>query len=166
MIKFDIKLDKKLSEYVKRLNEGLPGVLDNATMLTASYGKGLIIRSTAKDTGRTQGGWSVNRMKEMVYMIWNRFDWAKYLETGTGLFGPLHHMIHPKTAKFMRWPIIGGAQGQRQGNTVQGFAFASSTKGMPAQPAIAHNVERVQKDLNIRVRNAIRKLFKASKRAA
>ena len=158
MIAFSIKLDKKLSKIVEKLRTGLPEVIDAAVKDTSSYGKGLIIRSTAKDTGRTQGGWVVNKLKAMAYMIWNRFEHAKYLETGTGIYGPRHQRIYPRTAKFLSWIPF-------HRNTPGGRVFVKSTKGMPAQPAIAPNVDKIQKDLNIRVMKNIRKLFQRAKSA-
>jgi len=50
LIKFNITLDKKLSKVIEKIRTGLPEVIDKSCKDTASYGKGLIIRSTAKDT--------------------------------------------------------------------------------------------------------------------
>lgn len=155
MIRFDIKLDRLLSPWVRQVKEGLTPVLEAATKDTTAYGKGLIIRSTAKGpTGLTQGGWNSDRVGIARWKIWNRFKHALFLETGTGLYGPLHHLIYPKVAKFLAW------QGWVK-NTTSGWIFARFTRGMPAQPAIKPNVDKIQKDLNIRVRNGIRKLYKA-----
>ncbi len=158
MVKFNIRLDKNLSVLVKQLKEQLSPVLDKAVMETATWGKGQIVRETAVDTGQTARGWKTVKEKVMQWKIYNIFKHAKFLETGTGLFGPLHKRIYPITAKYLHW------EGFNR-NTKSGDFFALSTKGMKAQPAISPTVEKIQKDLNIRVRNAIRRLFKSVKGA-
>ena len=158
MIKFNITLDKKLSKVIEKIRTGLPEVIDKSCKDTASYGKGLIIRSTAKDTGRTMGGWAVNRLKPMAYMIWNRFKHALYLETGTGIYGPRRRRIYPKTAKFLSWIPFNK-------NTAGGRIFVTSTKGMRAQSAIKPNETKIQTDLNTRMRLNMRKLFQSAKTA-
>jgi hypothetical protein len=156
MMTLNIHLDKNLSEFIKRVKEGIPQVLDKAVADTSSWGKGQIIRSTAKSTGQTQGGWAVNRKEPMVHVIWNRFKHALFLETGTGLYGPKHSRIYPKVAKFLSWiPFTK--------NTAGGRIFVKSTRGMEAQPAIKPNVEKIQKDLNKRIKLAIRNIWNVSK---
>lgn len=168
MIRFDIRLDKKLSALIAQMKAGLPEVLDQACKDTASFGKGKIIRSTAKDTGRTQGGWSVNQVKPMAYRIWNRFKHAMFLETGTGLFGPKHRKIIAedvtKTGGPFFW-ITWKSRSKKKGGNIAELSFATETKGMPAQPAIKPNVEIIQKDLNVRTRKYIQRLFQRAKTA-
>ena len=155
-----IKMDKKLSTYVKQIGDCLVPLLEQVTKDTTAYGKGLIIRSTAKGaTGLTQGGWNSARVGVARWEIWNRFKHALYLETGTGLYGPKHHLIYPKVAKFLRWASY-------KGNTVTGYMYARFIKGMHPQPAIKPNKEKIQSDLNIRFRNGIRKLFRATRAEA
>lgn len=65
---------------------------------------------------------------------------AMYLETGTGLYGPKHSLIYPKTKKVMAWPVGSGGvsltlSGQhRARDKNKAFAYARSTKGMHPQP--------------------------------
>ena len=159
MMTLNIHLDKNLSEFIKRVKEGMPQVLDKAVADTSSWGKGQIIRSTAKSTGQTQGGWAVNRKAPMVHVIWNRFKHALFLETGTGLYGPLKRMIASPNGKLMRWRNFSK-------NTLTGWTSAWFTAGMPAQPAIKPNVEKIQKDLNKRIKLAIRNIWNVSKEKA
>jgi hypothetical protein len=71
----------------------------------------------------------------------------RYMLFGTGMFGPLHHMITPTSAKVLAWPVTGakqigmagiktsafgvsyGAQGGNLPSRNVGFMFARSTKG-------------------------------------
>jgi len=55
--------------------------------------------------------------------------YALYLEYGTGLYGPEHHRIYPKTKKALHWIGKGG-----------GDVFAASTAGMHPQPFIRNTL--------------------------
>lgn len=159
MIAFSIGLDRKLSTWVAQVKQGLTPMIAASVRDTTAYGKGLIIRSTAKGrTGLTQGGWNSAPTSSLTWKIWNRFKHALFLETGTGIFGPKKRRLLAseltKNGKFFAWPVMNK-------NTKEGYAFAQSTDGMEAQPAIKPNVPRIQKDLNIRIRNGIRRLYKS-----
>ncbi len=72
-----------------------------------------------------------------------------WLDEGTGLFGPKHARITPKARKAMRWAAtaskgfrLSGAPRSVKGNVV-GYAFATSTKGMPGRPFIKRSLQAV-----------------------
>ena len=63
--------------------------------------------------------------------------YGEYLEMGTGLYGPLHHLIVPRKAKALRFPMPGSpnftlAGRQRSGKAGQGaqYVFVRSVKGI------------------------------------
>jgi hypothetical protein len=65
-----------------------------------------------------------------VYMTYPAFrigsplKYALWVHDGTGIYGPHHQVIKPKTAKALRW----------QGGNVGEFVFAKHVKGMPPNP--------------------------------
>lgn len=68
-------------------------------------------------------------------------NYGLYVEKGTGLFGPKHARIVPKTAKVLAWK--GGGPGKVRlsgrsrvvgGKSLADGIFATSTKGAKAQP--------------------------------
>ena len=149
-----ITMDKDLKKIAERFSGKFPGVIDEAVRDTTGYAKGLLIRSTAKGrTGQALGGWLSKKVSNAVYLLWNRMIYAKFLETGTGLFGPKRKRIFPKTKKYLVFPIVSG-------NTAGEWIRVKSTKGMKAQPMIKPNEKKIQKDLNLRIKKRITKLWK------
>lgn len=51
---------------------------------------------------------------------------ARWVHDGTGIYGPHHQMIEPKTAKMLAWQGSGGK-----------YIFARQVKGMPPNPFLA-----------------------------
>lgn len=93
----------------------------------------------------TQGGWMVE--------VGTNIPYAKYLETGTGIFGPKKAPIKPKSGKFLAWTATRGAMKKagigggvlvaaglatRKGKLTRSakhdtlMIFAKSVKGIPA----------------------------------
>lgn len=58
----------------------------------------------------------------LVIRIGTNVDYALGIEEGTGLYGPKHEVIRPKTAKALRFEIDGEV------------VFVKSVKGRPATP--------------------------------
>jgi hypothetical protein len=57
------------------------------------------------------------------FRIGSGLNYARYVHDGTGIYGPHHQLIEPKTAKALRW----------QGNAGE-FVFAKHVKGIPPNP--------------------------------
>ena len=76
--------------------------------------------------------------------ITSQAPYSRYVEEGTGLYGPKHAKITPKTASVLRW--LGGTYGpggslrltgeRRKGKAgaAAAYIFAMSVKGRPATP--------------------------------
>jgi hypothetical protein len=64
--------------------------------------------------------------------VGTNLKYARYVEEGTGLYGPKGARIYAKPGKVMAWPAI-GAKGGKKGKKGKGggMIFARSTKGMP-----------------------------------
>jgi hypothetical protein len=67
--------------------------------------------------------------------------YARYVEEGTGLYGPRKRRIVPVKAKVLAWRTGGpsvqrlsGKSRTRGGKQLAGWAFAKSVKGRPATP--------------------------------
>ena len=87
---------------------------------------------------------------------------AKWIDEGTGLFGPHHARITPNAAKALRW--MGGPSGslrlsgrQRKGavGAGAGYIFAKSTKGMEARPYVQRSVHEAGQKLGVELKGEI-----------
>lgn len=87
-----------------------------------------------KDTGllANQTGWKILEVtpSRVRGEARSNTSYAFFVNTGTGLFGPLGRRIVPKRAKVLRWPARGRGRGGGRG----GFVYAKSTRGMRARP--------------------------------
>ena len=176
MIQLRVKLINP--DIMRSFQRRFPGVVDQSLEETASYGKGLIMRSTAKGaTGAAQASWLAVKAGNFFWRIINAQLYVKFLETGTGLFGPRHKRITSKSGGPLHWISLSKtfSRGKRKGETVYksrmgskkgGFKetgiYVMSTKGMPAQPMLAPNKEEIRRDLILRMRRFIRQLWSAA----
>lgn len=62
---------------------------------------------------------------------------ARWLEEGTGIYGPLGHRIFPISHTCMRWPMNRTLGGRARANS--DYWYARSTKGQVAKPWIGHS---------------------------
>lgn len=64
--------------------------------------------------------------------------YARYIEEGTGIYGPRKRPIVPKTKKVLAWRTgavtLGGRSRVKGGRQIAGWAFARSVKGRKATP--------------------------------
>ena len=167
-----LKINIRKTPGLKGFVEKFPDQISQSLEETASYGKGLIMASTG-GTGPTRAAWITVSLGQFVKRITNPNTYVKFLETGTGLFGPLHKRITSKSGGPLHWIGLVSNRGgktsyrSRMGNKKGGFKeagiFAMSTKGMPAQPMIAPNKEAIKTDLMKRMRRTIRGLWNTAK---
>jgi hypothetical protein len=156
MLRLEIKPDKRLAPGFDAFLKQFAPAVDNALLKNTGYAKGLIVKETAKGrTGLTHGGWFSKKLAPLIYLIWNKFAHALYLETGTGVFGPRGAPITPTQAEWLVFPIF-----ENGGNTPTSWVKTKSVQGMPAQPMIAPNMGTIRNDLTIRIQNMIRRLWK------
>lgn len=78
------------------------------------------LRSDVKTTIVTFGG------KPRV-RVGTSLKYAIFVHEGTGLYGPLHHLIVPKNKKALRWKSKGG-KGKK------GYTFSKWSRGMQPNP--------------------------------
>lgn len=85
-----------------------------------------------------------------------RANYARYVEEGTGLYGPRKRRIVPKNAKALRWTgggpskvRLSGRSRTRGGQALGGAIFAKSVRGRRATPFLKPAIEKVAKDTGI-----------------
>jgi hypothetical protein len=123
----------------------------------AAITRGELVRGTvevgARKTGNTGRSIQVARVTETSAEITGS-PVATWIDTGTGIYGPRHHVITPRAKRALSW--MGGTFGRGgslrlTGTPRKGRAGASagritvrSVKGMPARPYIAKSVRDAQ----------------------
>ena len=67
-----------------------------------------------------------------------RASYARYIEAGTGIYGPRKRPIVPRTKKMLAWRTgavtLSGRSRVKGGKEIAGWAFARSVKGRKATP--------------------------------
>ena len=160
------------TDVFRKFREKFPETVNRSLDETAAFGKARIMRATAKGaTGITQARWDWRREGTWVRFIFNPLKYVKFLESGTGLFGPLRKRITSKSGGPLHWYTLfkgttkkGNIQyrstmGSKKGGYKFGEVYAMSTKGMPAQPMIAPNIKIIQADLIKRMKLNIKNLW-------
>ena len=168
-------------QFFKRFQARFPEPVNQSLDETAGFAKGLFMSSSAKGaTGALQASWITAVTGVFKRIVINVQAYAKYLETGTGLFGPRHQRIVSKSGGPLHWTSLTHtfSRGANKGKTVYrskmgskkgGFKetgiFAMSTKGMPAQPMVEPNKIEVRRDLILRMKRTINQLWKDASEA-
>lgn len=93
------------------------------------------------DTGRLRASLTVEYSQladgSPVARVGSNLPYAIFVHEGTGLYGPLHHMIRPRNHRFMRWPVTnnsGAGRRRYKAGKTQAFIFAKQTRGHPGTP--------------------------------
>jgi len=72
----------KFAEGMERFGRDLPGAVDRAVNLTANEGKRYIVERTPKITGNLRRGFQVQRLRQMVWRIYNLVEYLMWIEAG------------------------------------------------------------------------------------
>jgi hypothetical protein len=89
------------------------------------------------DTGRLRASITVQLVRRMGYpavRIGTNVKYGMWVHDGTGLYGPRHSYIYPKTKRYMRWRPKGS----------QGYVYAKRTKGMRGNPFLTEALEHAK----------------------
>ena len=131
----------------KRLNAiGDPRLFLHKLQLdTVAEAKRLVPRKTG-NLGRSIQPGLLGRTDALVVA---QAGYARYVEEGTGLYGPKHRRIEP--GKVMRWANPGGATlgGRVRSKNVGlkgAYIFATSTQGAKPQPFLLPGAQKAIKD--------------------
>jgi hypothetical protein len=88
------------------------------------------------DTGKLRASIGVELIvgfKSMAVRVGTNVYYARWVHDGTGLYGPHHMLILPKTAKVLRFKSrIASGKGKKRG-----WVYAKSVKGMRSNPFLA-----------------------------
>jgi phage gpG-like protein len=105
--------------------------------------RGLLVETQAKrnlsgiggpkriDTGRLRASIStvaVTRNGEPAVLVGTNVKYAGFVHRGTGLYGPRHAPIRPRTAKFLRFKPRGAGR----------YVYARQVKGMKPNPFLTN----------------------------
>ena len=77
---------------------------------------------------------SPGNAKRLVARVGTNLEYALFVHEGTGIYGPKHRPIKPRTAKVLRWPVRGTNRGGSRTIGAVGFAFAPQVKGVRPRP--------------------------------
>lgn len=86
------------------------------------------------DTGRLRASISTQLVRRAGYpavRIGTNVKYAMWVHDGTGLFGPKHAYIYPKTKRYLRFKPKGA----------QGYVYAKRVKGMKPNPFLLDALE-------------------------
>lgn len=94
----------------------------------------------AVDTGRLRASVTVEMSVEAgkpLARIGTNLPYGRYVEEGTGIYGPRGRPIRPRSARVLRWPKVNntgkGRRRYKAGKTAA-YAFAPQVKGMRPRP--------------------------------
>lgn len=125
------------------------GIMTNAAKRDAPYRYGTLRRSIMGST-ENDGLSFIGTVRQDDKVA----SYGKYVEFGTGIYGPEHRKIVPKSKKALAWMIgragrPSSAAGWRDAVKSGRGVVVRSTKGMKAQPymkpAYEHNKEKVKR---------------------
>jgi hypothetical protein len=77
-----------------------------------------------------------------------KVGYARYVEVGTGIYGPRRRRIVPRQAKMLSW-VAGGSRATGKGKG-SGRIFARSVRGRPATPYLVPGILRAIRKAGIR----------------
>jgi hypothetical protein len=101
---------------------------------------GNLTKSGAVDTGRLRGSVTteiVITSGRPMARVGTNLPYGRYVEEGTGIYGPKGRPIRPVNARLLRWPVTnnsGSGRRRYKGGRTAEFAFARSVKGMKPRP--------------------------------
>jgi HK97 gp10 family phage protein len=116
MIAVNVKVPPGLSLAQKIVSDEITSAMKDSTLLVEGKAKANVPKITS-NLARTINSAVVPLGAEVKGIVSASANYARFVEEGTGLFGPKKELIRPKTKKFMKW------------NGSNGPVFARTTKG-------------------------------------
>lgn len=146
---------KRFESELGRLAGSLNGIIADAVSDIGDNTRYNVADETPRDTGNLASKWEIEKEKDSFRVFLNGSEHEenilKWLEFGTGLYGPKKQMIRPKHAKFMHWvdKLTGRHIFARQTRGIRPFAMVWRTRT---------NLEyRAQDDFNKYIENWLAK---------
>lgn len=88
------------------------------------------------DTGRARASLTMVLMKDangLFVRVGSPYEYVRYLNDGTGIYGPRGTPIRPVSARFLRWPAVNNSgSGPRRyvGGATAQYIFARQVRGI------------------------------------
>lgn len=127
-----------------------PELMKLATAIT----RGQMIRNGPKKTGHTLNSLQPRNVTATRAELWGS-KVIPWLDSGTGLYGPAHHKITPKSGNVLAWRVgavrLSGSSRVSKGVQLAGWAYARSVKGMKGRPFIARSVAEAGKEVGAKL---------------
>ena len=152
-LNLDVVQFKGYADLQRRL-AAVKGVVRDAQLmrqlgtLAVTEQRSMLYHSFTRRTGATGASLAVQSVTPTSAAIYSN-KVAKFLDQGTGLYGPAHRKITPKQAKVLAWRTGGGsvlratgAARKGRAGAGAGWAFARSVRGVKPHPFIVPGAER------------------------
>lgn len=101
-------------ENLKPMTPRIRSAAKRTIELTATELWGNLKKNSPVDHGRLRGSWVIFQTGEMERTVKSSAKYAIFVNDGTGLYGPLHHLIRPRNGRFLSFvPRKGKYKGKR-----------------------------------------------------
>ena len=157
-----IRIDVHGDENIKRLGEKAANAVKYAALLTSQDLQGNIIENSPVDHGRLSGSWALKRISTLRYMVSTAVEYAKFVNDGTGIYGPSGkpiqskqpgRKIFPKSGQKLKFTVGGRtvfAESVQQPRKPLSFSvggnhiFAMSVKGMKGRKYVEKSISQTE----------------------
>lgn len=111
---------------------------------------GELKRNVVRKTGSTGRSIQLRGVSAHKAEVWGS-KVAVWLDTGTGLFGPYHARIVPRSAQFLRWKTGPNRRlsGKPRKGTPQNVMYARSVAGMKPRPFIKRSLDEAIRKIGL-----------------
>ncbi|WP_044639737.1 HK97 gp10 family phage protein [Risungbinella massiliensis] len=127
-----MRIDVNVTHDLPELSAKVTDAVEYAVKLTADDAKKNLWINSPIDTGRLSLSWRQNRISQLRYMVYTKVKYAKWVNDGTGIYGPTGRPITPKRAKYLRFEINGQV------------IYAKSVRGQKGQKYVEKSVTQTE----------------------
>ena len=139
---------------MENFEEKAKGIGRRSQVLTSNEMLRNLKINTSIREGAARTGWHDRKLSDMETQIYNDTKYVKFLDEGTGIYGPRGQEITPKKGKFLRF------QWDKAPSTIKpgkgGFYFFRSVKGIKPFHIIKKSVATTKPRIPQFIQRAIR----------
>lgn len=129
--KFDVKKFPKKAE-------------ENLLKLSTNKLESIITDKTPVDTGDLRSSWHYKIQKTQA-KVYTSKAYAKYVDQGTGIFGPKGQPIYPKNSNVLRFKPKGNAYSDYVSN--DGYVYVPSVQGQKPVHLVDKSLDELEKEI-------------------
>ncbi len=141
-----------------KLNRRLDAIADNRETLRraqiASVAEAKRLTVPIRKTGFLGRNITPGALSDTSALVVSRAPYSRYVEEGTGLYGPKRKKIVPKRAKVLAWRTgavrLTGRSRTSGGRELAGWAFARSVRGRAKTPFLRPGVQKAIKGTKLK----------------